>query len=64
MYAVGSVAKDAELLFDYGDRYWGALVEGRPVEVGEASAAAAPPKRRRVSSGRRNFLGGDAGWEG
>jgi hypothetical protein len=63
MYAVGSVAKDAELLFDYGDRYWGALDEGRPVEAGEASAAAAPPKRRRISSGGRNSLGGDAGWE-
>ena len=60
MYAVGAVPKDAELFFDYGDRYWGALDEGRPVEAGDASADAAPSKRRRVSSGERDRTGWEA----
>ena len=60
MYAVGAVPKDAELFFDYGDRYWGALDEGRPVEAGDASADAAPSKRRRVSSGERDSTGWEA----
>jgi hypothetical protein len=52
MYAMGRVAKDSELLFDYGDRYWGAVDEKRPVEVEQAKAATSvQPKRRRVSSG-------------
>ena len=56
--------KDSELLFDYGDRYWGPPDKPRPMEAaqtGDASADEAPPQRRRVSSG-----GGqrdDAGWE-
>ena len=41
------MAQDSELLFDYGDRYWG---EGEPVEATGSSADAAPPKRRRASS--------------
>jgi hypothetical protein len=53
------VAQDAELLFDYGDQYWGALDEGRPVEAGDAGADAAPWKRRRVVSGAHD----DSGWE-
>ena len=58
------VAQDSELLFDYGDRYWGAPDKARPVEAaetGDASVDEAPPQRRQVSSG-----GGqrdDAGWE-
>ena len=50
IYAMGAVAKDSELLFDYGDRYWGAMDERRPVEVADVSTNAAPPKRRRVFS--------------
>jgi hypothetical protein len=58
------VAQDSELLFDYGDRYWGAPDKARPVEAaetGDASADEAPPQRRRVSpgGGQRD----DAGWE-
>jgi hypothetical protein len=58
------VVQDSELLFDYGDRYWGAPDKARPVEAaetGHVSADEAPPQRRRVSSG-----GGqrdDVGWE-
>jgi hypothetical protein len=50
IYAMGAVAKDSELLFDYGDRYWGAMDERRPVEVADVSTNAAPPKRRRLFS--------------
>ena len=58
MYAMRAVPRDAELLFDYGDQYWGALDETRPVEAGGASADMAPSKRRRVASSARN----DTGW--
>jgi hypothetical protein len=52
---MGAMANDSELFFDYGDRYLGALDEGRPVKVADVSAYAAPPKRR-VSAGN------DARW--
>ena len=48
------VAQDSELLFDYGDRYWGAPDKALPVEAaetGDATADEAPPQRRRVLYG-------------
>ena len=58
------VAQDSELLFDYGDRYWGAPDKARLVEAaetGDVSAGAAAQQRRRVLpvGGQRD----EAGWE-